>query len=46
MFNASAETLEFAVPVDHGEQWQVVVDTARPEGVDPGRGRRWPRANR
>lgn len=38
MFNASAETLEFAVPVDHGEQWQVVVDTARPDGVEPGAG--------
>lgn len=38
MFNASAETLEFAVPVDHGSQWRVVVDTSRPEGVPPGDG--------
>ncbi len=38
MFNASAEELEFAVPVNHGKQWQVVVDTARPEGVPPGSG--------
>ncbi|RBL84580.1 glycogen debranching enzyme GlgX, partial [Streptomyces cavourensis] len=38
MFNASAETLDFAVPVGHGEQWQVVVDTARAEGVPPGTG--------
>ncbi|NEE10100.1 glycogen debranching enzyme, partial [Streptomyces sp. SID7499] len=38
MFNASAGTLEFAVPVGHGEQWQVVVDTARPDGVEPGTG--------
>jgi glycogen operon protein len=38
MFNASADTLEFAVPVNHGRQWSVVVDTARPEGVQPGAG--------
>ncbi|WP_329036778.1 glycogen debranching protein GlgX [Streptomyces sp. NBC_01725] len=38
MFNASAEELEFAVPVDHGSQWRIVVDTARPEGVPPGDG--------
>jgi glycogen operon protein len=38
MFNASAEELDFTVPVSHGEQWQVVVDTASKEGVPPGRG--------
>ncbi|MEW1720101.1 glycogen debranching protein GlgX [Streptomyces sp. NPDC093109] len=38
MFNASAEELEFVVPVNHGEHWQLVVDTARPEGVVPGQG--------
>lgn len=38
MFNASAETLEFSVPVNHGRQWLVVVDTARPVGVMPGSG--------
>jgi glycogen operon protein len=38
MFNASPEPLEFVVPVDHGRQWQVVVDTALPEGVPPGTG--------
>ncbi|WP_329379790.1 glycogen debranching protein GlgX [Streptomyces sp. NBC_01716] len=38
MFNASARTLEFAVPVDHGSQWRIVVDTSRPEGVPPGDG--------
>ena len=38
MFNASSEVLEFVVPVGHGEQWQVLVDTARPEGVPPGQG--------
>ncbi|MEN8652615.1 glycogen debranching protein GlgX [Streptomyces sp. 21So2-11] len=38
MFNASAKTLEFVVPVNHGKQWEVVVDTARPDGVPPGTG--------
>ncbi|MEV7286207.1 glycogen debranching protein GlgX [Streptomyces sp. NPDC093252] len=38
MFNASPRSLEFEVPADHGQQWQVVVDTARPEGVPPGTG--------
>ncbi|AOT61783.1 MULTISPECIES: glycogen debranching protein GlgX [Streptomyces] len=38
MFNAGADELEFVVPVNHGRQWQVVVDTAEPEGVAPGQG--------
>ncbi|MGW7053052.1 glycogen debranching protein GlgX [Streptomyces sp. NPDC054887] len=38
MFNASAQELDFTIPVNHGKQWQVVVDTARPEGVPPGSG--------
>ncbi|GGW26333.1 glycogen debranching protein GlgX [Streptomyces xantholiticus] len=38
MFNASGEELDFTVPVSHGEEWQVVVDTARKEGVPPGQG--------
>ncbi|MFJ1748381.1 glycogen debranching protein GlgX [Streptomyces sp. NPDC088116] len=38
MFNASAEELEFVVPVNHGREWQVMVDTARPEGVVRGQG--------
>ncbi|MEV0091446.1 glycogen debranching protein GlgX [Streptomyces sp. NPDC050738] len=38
MFNASAEDIGFAVPADHGRQWQVVVDTARQDGVPPGTG--------
>ncbi|MFE9393895.1 glycogen debranching protein GlgX [Streptomyces flavidovirens] len=38
MFNASAQELDFTVPVNHGKQWQVVVDTARSEGVPPGSG--------
>lgn len=33
MFNASPETLEFVVPAHHGRQWQVVIDTAAPDGV-------------
>ncbi|RFU83367.1 glycogen debranching enzyme GlgX [Streptomyces triticagri] len=38
MFNASDEPIEFVVPTDHGQQWQVVVDTARSEPVPPMRG--------
>ncbi|HEY9441364.1 MAG TPA: hypothetical protein VIS29_22510, partial [Streptomyces sp.] len=38
MFNAGADALEFAVPVNHGRQWQIIVDTARPDGVPPGTG--------
>ncbi|MCX4765718.1 glycogen debranching protein GlgX [Streptomyces sp. NBC_01275] len=38
MFNASARSLEFVVPLDHGRQWQVVVDTASPRTVAPGTG--------
>ncbi|MFI9719943.1 glycogen debranching protein GlgX [Streptomyces sp. NPDC052396] len=33
LFNAHDQPLEFTVPVDHGRQWQLVVDTARAEGV-------------
>ncbi|MFI9201889.1 glycogen debranching protein GlgX [Streptomyces sp. NPDC053048] len=33
MFNAHHEPLDFVVPADHGTQWQVVVDTARPDGA-------------
>jgi glycogen operon protein len=38
MFNAAPRTQEFAVPVNHGKEWQLVVDTERPEGVPPGTG--------
>ncbi|MEV5596582.1 glycogen debranching protein GlgX [Streptomyces sp. NPDC052496] len=38
MFNAHAEGREFTVPVDHGRQWQAVVDTAHPEAVADGGG--------
>ena len=47
MFNAHAEPLDFVVPVDHGRQWQVVVDTARPGGRAAGqRARRSPAGDR
>ncbi|MYR59046.1 glycogen debranching enzyme, partial [Streptomyces sp. SID625] len=39
MFNAAARPLDFVVPVDHGRQWRVVVDTARSVPVPPGTGR-------
>ena len=39
LFNAHHEELEFTVPVNHGKEWQVVVDTALPDGVPPGGGR-------
>ncbi|MFH8407713.1 glycogen debranching protein GlgX [Streptomyces sp. NPDC018019] len=38
MFNAHADEREFTVPVDHGRQWQAVVDTAHPEAVAGGGG--------
>ncbi|MET9422809.1 glycogen debranching protein GlgX [Streptomyces sp. NPDC006540] len=38
MFNASALELDFTVPVSHGEEWQVVVDTASKVGIPPGNG--------
>ncbi|MBB5936093.1 glycogen debranching protein GlgX [Streptomyces zagrosensis] len=40
LFNADSKPLGFTVPVDHGKQWQIVVDTARPDGVPPGSGPR------
>ncbi|WP_328678023.1 glycogen debranching protein GlgX [Streptomyces sp. NBC_00343] len=40
MFNASPETLDFVVPVNHGRPWQVVVDTGRPDGAEHGTGAR------
>ena len=40
MFNAHFEPLEFTVPADHGQEWQVVVDTAQPELPAPGTGAR------
>jgi len=40
MFNAHHEPVEFVVPVNHGKEWQVVVDTAVPKGVAPGSGRK------
>ncbi|MFJ9947393.1 glycogen debranching protein GlgX [Kitasatospora sp. NPDC091207] len=40
MFNAHFEQLEFTVPADHGQEWQVVVDTAQPRLPAPGAGPR------
>ncbi|MCQ4083089.1 glycogen debranching protein GlgX [Streptomyces sp. RB6PN25] len=40
MFNAHHEPMEFVVPVNHGKEWQVVVDTAVADGVAPGSGRK------
>ncbi|MFJ9840102.1 glycogen debranching protein GlgX [Kitasatospora sp. NPDC101155] len=40
MFNAHFEPLEFAVPAGHGQEWQVVVDTAQPRLPAPGTGTR------
>ncbi|MEV4741399.1 glycogen debranching protein GlgX [Streptomyces sp. NPDC049555] len=36
MFNAHDQPLDFTAPVDHGRQWQIVVDTARAEATAPG----------
>ncbi|MFD4629243.1 glycogen debranching protein GlgX [Streptomyces sp. NPDC058284] len=33
MFNAAPEPTEFVVPVNHGRQWQMVIDTALEDGV-------------
>ncbi|WP_262699388.1 MULTISPECIES: glycogen debranching protein GlgX [Streptomyces] len=38
LFNAHHEPLDFVVPIDHGKQWQLIVDTAEAEGVEPGSG--------
>ncbi|WP_425828288.1 glycogen debranching protein GlgX [Streptomyces fractus] len=38
LFNASPQPQEFVVPVDHGRQWQAVVDTALPDGLSAGEG--------
>ncbi|MFI1678343.1 glycogen debranching protein GlgX [Streptomyces sp. NPDC020607] len=35
LFNASPEAIEFVVPVNHGRQWQLVIDTAHADGVPP-----------
>ncbi|MEC4019211.1 glycogen debranching protein GlgX [Streptomyces sp. H27-D2] len=40
MFNAQSRSREFTVPVDHGKQWEVVVDTALEEGVPKDAGRK------
>ncbi|MFI5527881.1 glycogen debranching protein GlgX [Kitasatospora sp. NPDC051853] len=40
LFNAHSEPLEFTVPADHGEEWQVVVDTTLATLPAPGTGTR------
>ncbi|WP_395296645.1 glycogen debranching protein GlgX [Kitasatospora hibisci] len=40
MFNAHFEPLEFTAPTDHGQEWQVVVDTTLPRLPAPGTGAR------
>ncbi|MFJ6214044.1 glycogen debranching protein GlgX [Streptomyces sp. NPDC092296] len=40
MFNAHYEPLDFVVPVNHGREWQVIVDTALPGTIAPGAGTR------
>ncbi len=40
LFNAGASGLDFTVPVNHGREWQVVVDTAQPWAIAPGTGAR------
>ncbi|MHA6759182.1 glycogen debranching protein GlgX [Streptacidiphilus sp. PAMC 29251] len=38
LFNAGDAGLDFTVPVNHGREWQVVVDTALPWTIAPGTG--------
>ncbi|QMU75969.1 glycogen debranching protein GlgX [Streptacidiphilus sp. PB12-B1b] len=38
LFNAGWEPLDFTVPVNHGKEWQMVVDTAQPWAIAPGTG--------
>lgn len=38
MFNAHFEPLEFTVPAGHGQEWQLVVDTAQSRLPAPGTG--------
>ncbi|MFI9272364.1 glycogen debranching protein GlgX [Kitasatospora sp. NPDC052896] len=40
LFNAHSESLQFTVPKEHGEEWQVVVDTTQPVLPTPGTGLR------
>jgi glycogen operon protein len=38
MFNAHHQPLEFVVPVNHGKEWEVVIDTSLEDGMPPGGG--------
>ncbi|MGY0491071.1 glycogen debranching protein GlgX [Streptomyces sp. WG-D5] len=40
LFNASPEPTDFVVPVDHGRQWQAVIDTALTAGLAAGEGQK------
>ncbi|MEZ0093144.1 isoamylase [Streptacidiphilus sp. EB129] len=38
LFNAGATGMDFTVPINHGREWQVIVDTAMPWVIPPGTG--------
>jgi isoamylase len=38
LFNAGSDGLDFTVPVNHGKEWQIAVDTAQPWVIAPGTG--------
>jgi glycogen operon protein len=38
LFNAGDAGLDFTVPINHGKEWQVVVDTSLPWVIAPGTG--------
>jgi isoamylase len=38
LFNAGWEPLDFNVPLNHGKEWQIIVDTAQPWPISPGAG--------
>jgi glycogen operon protein len=40
LFNAGDKGIDFTVPINHGREWQVVVDTALPWVIAPGTGQK------
>jgi len=38
LFNTGWEPLDFNVPLNHGKEWQIIVDTAQPWPITPGSG--------
>jgi isoamylase len=38
LFNTGWEPLDFNVPLNHGKEWQIIVDTAQPWPIAPGSG--------